>query len=124
MDEYTVDCPPGLYRLFITRQTQQIFNLKTEEDVTQEDNIKSVKKQSILDDIANRHALSDFSPLKKQIEDYPDEDIYVIYDYEFQHDKNFYLCLDTDLKEFIENVHCVFYIDYFLKNYIIIIQLT
>lgn len=81
-----------------------MFNIKTEEDVTQEDNIRSLKKQAILDDISTRHAVSDFSPLKKQIEDYPEDEILVVYDYEFQHDKNFLICLDTEIKEFINNV--------------------
>ena len=104
MDEFTVDCPPGLFKIFVTSQTQKAFNIKTEEDVTQEENIKLLKKQAIIEDIGARNAVSDFSPLKKLIEEYPDEDILVIYDYEFQHDKNFYICLSTDLKEFIENV--------------------
>lgn len=82
-----------------------MFNLKADEDVTQEDNIRSVKKQLILDDIQTRHSVSDFSPLKKQIEEYPEDEILLIYDYEFQHDKNFFICLDTSLKEIINNVN-------------------
>jgi hypothetical protein len=103
-DEYTLDCPTGLYRLFLSRATQQTLNLKADEDVTQEDNVRSVRKQLLLDDIAHKHATSDFYPFKKLIDEYPDEEICFAYDHEFQHDKNFYICLDTNLKEIINNV--------------------
>ena len=78
--------------------------MRSEEDVTQEDNIKIIQKQQIMDDLVKRQAGSDFHPIKKQIEEYPEEDILIIYDYEFQYDKNYYLCLNLELKYFIENV--------------------
>ncbi len=104
MDEYTIGCPHGLYRLFISSSVQQVLNIRADEDVTQEENIKSINKQLILDDIQKKMATSDFYPFRKLIEDYPEEDILVIYDYEFQYDKNFFLCLDPDLKIIINNV--------------------
>lgn len=104
LSEYTIDCPPGLFRLFLSGGTQAAFDLRSDEDITQEDNIRHVTKQTILDDMINKQALSDFSPLRKQIEDYPEDQIVVVYDYEFQHDKNFYICLSPSLKEIILNV--------------------
>ncbi|CAF0718048.1 unnamed protein product [Brachionus calyciflorus] len=102
-DEYTIDCPPGLYRLFLSSGTQSNLNIRSDEDITQEDNFRSIPKQAILDDIYNKQALSDFSPLRKQIEEYPEDEITLVYDYEFQHDKNFYICLNIGLKELIHN---------------------
>ncbi|RNA37716.1 WD repeat-containing 63 [Brachionus plicatilis] len=102
-DEYTIDCPAGLYRLFLSSGTQAAFNLRSDEDITQEDNFRLVPKQNILDDMVSKQAVSDFSPLRKQIEDYPEDEILVVYDYEFQHDKNFFICLSQNLKEIIQN---------------------
>jgi len=104
IDEYTQQCPPGLYRVFLTGSTQTAFNVRSEEDVTQEDNIRTIQKQQMLDDIIKRQAGSDFHPIKKFIEEYPEEDVLIIYDYEFQFDKNYYICLSLEMKYFIENV--------------------
>ena len=104
MDEYTIGCPPGLYRLFISTSAQQALNIRSDEDITQEDNIKPVAKQLLLDDITKKMATSDFYPFRKHIEEYPEEEIIIIYDYEFQYDKNFFLCFDLDLKSIILNV--------------------
>ena len=104
MDEYTICCPPGLYRMFFTGATQNLFNIRSEEDITQEDNIKTISKTEILEDIYKKNVGSDFSPVKKLVEDYPEEDILVMYDYDFQFDKNYYLCLHLDLKDIILDV--------------------
>lgn len=118
MSEYTIDCPPGLYRLFLSSGTQAAFDLRSDEDITQEDNLRHVPKQTILDDMVNKQVLSDFSPLRKQIEDYPEDEIVVVYDYEFQHDKNFYICLSPSLKEIILNVIINFF-DLEFENFLI-----
>lgn len=107
MDEYTVCCPPGLYRMFFTGATQTAFNVRSEEDITQEDNIKPITKTQILEDIYKRNVGSDFSPLRKLVEEYPEEEILCIYDYDFQFDKNYYVCLDLDLKDKIMNVSLI-----------------
>ncbi len=108
MEEFTQCCPPGLYRLFFTGATQAAFNIRSEEDIHQEDNIKTIMKSQILEDIYKKNIGSDFSPVRKQVEEYPEEEILVIYDYDFQFDKNYYLCLDLDLKEIILNVNIYF----------------
>jgi hypothetical protein len=104
IEEHTQNCPPGLYRLFISRPVQTHFNIKTDEDITQEDNMRTLSKQVILDDLQLKMGISDFAPLKKQFEEYPEDEIIIIYDYEFQYDKNFYVCLSTELKDIIKNV--------------------
>jgi hypothetical protein len=104
LDDMTTGCAPGLYRIFLSNNTQEAFHIAAEDEVTQEDNTRTISKQQILDDISKRNNLSEFFILKKQIEEYPEEDILIIYDYEFQYDKNYYLCLSLDLKFFIENV--------------------
>lgn len=103
VDEHTIDCPPGLYRIFISGKMQQALNIRSEEDVTQEDNVRTIQRQLLLDDIYLKQAGSEFSALRKQIEEYSEEEVLVVYDYDFQYDKNFYLCLNNDLKEIINN---------------------
>lgn len=98
------DCPPGMYRIFLTNATQTAFNLKADDDVTQEDNTRMIPKQQIMDELMKKNAGSDFHPLKQLIEDYQAEEIPIIYDYEFQHDKNFYVCLSDELKSFMSIV--------------------
>lgn len=104
MDEYTKGCPPGLYRIYLTPSSQQAYNLRMDEDVTQEDNIRTIQKQQIIDDIGKREAGSDFHPIKQFLESYPEEDVRIIYDYEFTYDKNFFICLSKELREIIDNV--------------------
>lgn len=103
MEEFTICCPPGLYRMFFTGATQTAFNIRSEEDITQEDNIRTIQKAQILEDIYKKNVGSDFTQVRKLVEDYPEEDILCIYDYDFQFDKNYYLCLDLSLKEIILN---------------------
>jgi len=103
IDEYTRGCPPGLYRIYLTPTSQQTYNLRMDEDVTQEDNIRTIQKQLIIDDISKREAGSDFHPIKQFLESYQNEEVTIIYDYEFTYDKNFLICLTKELKEIIDN---------------------
>ena len=66
-------------------------------------------------------ATSDFYPFRRLIEEYPEDDITVVYDYEFQYDKNFFLCLDLDLKHIINNVNLLLDFMYFKFNLCIFI---
>ncbi len=66
-----------------------------------------IPKQQIMDDITKKNAGSDFHPLKQQIDEYQGEEIPVIYDYEFQYDKNFYICLSNELKSFMSMVYLI-----------------
>jgi hypothetical protein len=83
---------------------QKELNIRSDEDVTQEDNIRTISKQAMLDDIYKKQVASDFAPVRKQLEEYPEEDVLIVYDYDFQYDKNFYVCLNNELREIINNV--------------------
>jgi hypothetical protein len=107
MEELSRECPPGLYRIFLTSTTQQQFNLRADEDVHQDDTIRYIPKQAVMDDIKQKLAVSDFYPYKSLIEEYNEDDILLIYDYEFQYDKNFYICLSSTLRENINNVSLI-----------------
>jgi hypothetical protein len=56
---------PEIYPLVLTTKTQEIFNCRIDEDVTDEQPYKLIKKEDILEDFHNRAAVSDFHPVKK-----------------------------------------------------------
>ena len=56
---------PEIYPLVLTTKTQEIFNCRVEEDMTDEQTYKLIKKEDILADLQNRAAISDFHPVKK-----------------------------------------------------------
>jgi hypothetical protein len=58
---------PGMVAIFITSMTQELFKVKPGEDVTAEKPIKLIPKADILADMFARAAVSDWSPLKQQI---------------------------------------------------------
>lgn len=51
----------------MTSKTQEIVQCRADEDVTADKPFKLVKKQDILDDMMARAGVSDFTPLKKEI---------------------------------------------------------
>jgi len=56
---------PEIYPLVLTAKTQEIFNCRIDEDMTDEQTYKLIKKEDILADLQNRAAVSDFHPVKK-----------------------------------------------------------
>ena len=52
----------------LTTKTQEIFNCRIDEDLTDEQPYKLIRKQDILADFSNRAAVSDFYPVKKVIQ--------------------------------------------------------
>lgn len=56
---------PEIYPLVLTTRTQEIFNCRADEDFTDEQPYKLIKKDEILADMLNRAAISDFYPVKK-----------------------------------------------------------
>lgn len=91
--------PEGVTPLFLSSKTQQIFHCICDEDVTQENPIKIITKQEILDDMHNRAAICDFHVLKKQILEYAGDELLVMYDYNFKYGQNFYIYLTEEAKE-------------------------
>jgi hypothetical protein len=59
--------PEGVVPLFLSSKTQEIFVLRTDEDVTAENPTKFITKQDIQADLFNRAAISDFHPIKPLI---------------------------------------------------------
>ncbi|XP_039102829.1 dynein intermediate chain 3, axonemal [Hyaena hyaena] len=90
---------PEIYPLVLTTQTQEIFNCRIDEDVTDEKPYKLIKKEDILADFKNRAAVSDFHPVKKIIQEYPGDELLVVHDKDFRYGLNFYLIGTEEGKE-------------------------
>ncbi|XP_070261594.1 dynein axonemal intermediate chain 3 [Myotis yumanensis] len=90
---------PEIYPLVLTTKTQEIFSCRIDEDVTDEQPYKLIKKQDILADFQNRAAVSDFYPVKKIIQEYPGDEILVVYDKDFEFGLNFYVIGTEEGKE-------------------------
>ena len=95
-DEAKVPIPPGVHPLFLTMSTQEKFACVEMKDCTSEKPYVYVTKKVFLDDIQFRGAISDFHPVKKQIEKYPDseeEGLAIVWDENEDYGQNFYICL-------------------------------
>lgn len=60
--------PEDIMPLFFTSKTQEIFACRADEDVSDENPFKLIKKEEIEQDFKNRAAISDFHPAKKIIQ--------------------------------------------------------
>nr|KAF6384151.1 hypothetical protein mPipKuh1_018792 [Pipistrellus kuhlii] len=90
---------PEIYPLVLTTRTQEIFSCRIDEDLTDEQPYKLIKKQDILADFQNRAAASDFYPVKKVINEYPGDEILLVYDKDFKFGLNFYIIGTEEGKE-------------------------
>ncbi|EDL82415.1 rCG28705 [Rattus norvegicus] len=90
---------PEIYPLVLTAKTQEIFNCRIDEDMTDEQTYKLIKKEDILADLQNRAAVSDFHPVKKIVLEYPGEELLLVYDKDFKYGLNFYLIGTEEGKE-------------------------
>uniref|UniRef100_A0A2K6EL97 Dynein axonemal intermediate chain 3 n=1 Tax=Propithecus coquereli TaxID=379532 RepID=A0A2K6EL97_PROCO len=90
---------PEIYPLVLTTKTQEIFNCRVEEDVTDEQPYKLINKETIFEDFKNRGAISDFYPVKKIIQEYPGDELLLVYDKDFKYGLNFYLIGTEEGKE-------------------------
>ncbi|NXF90567.1 WDR63 protein, partial [Eubucco bourcierii] len=90
---------PEIFPLVFTTKTQEIFSCRVDEDVTEENCFKLIKKEDIIQDLNTRAAISDFHPVKKVILEYPGEELLVVFDAKFQYGQNFYLVASEDAKE-------------------------
>lgn len=91
--------PNDIKPLFVATQGQQIFGCVADEDVTSDNPYKLIPKEQILQDFLNRAGVSDFKEAKSVINNYPGEELLLVYDYEFKYGQNFYLCLTEEAKE-------------------------
>lgn len=62
-----VAVPEGIVPLFFSTSSQQIFECVVDVNLTKENRHKLIPKAKILDDLKNRAAVSDFSPVKQKI---------------------------------------------------------
>ncbi|NXI18023.1 WDR63 protein, partial [Irena cyanogastra] len=90
---------PEIFPLPLTAKTQEIFNCRPDEDVTEENCFKCIKKEDIIKDMKTRAKSSDFHPLKKVILEYPGEELLVVFDPNFQYGENFYIVASEEAKE-------------------------
>uniref|UniRef100_A0A8B9GVX3 WD repeat domain 63 n=1 Tax=Astyanax mexicanus TaxID=7994 RepID=A0A8B9GVX3_ASTMX len=75
---------------------QELFGCRADEDVTGDDPYRLLKKEDIIQDMKTRAAISDFSPIKQ---DYPEDEILLVFDRDFTYGQSFYLVLTVDAKE-------------------------
>ncbi|NWI85435.1 WDR63 protein, partial [Pitta sordida] len=90
---------PEIFPLVLTTKTQDIFNCRVDEDVTEENCFKLIKKEDIIQDLTTRANISDFSPIKKVILEYPGEELLVVFDAKFKYGQNFYIVASEEAKE-------------------------
>ncbi|XP_074763348.1 dynein axonemal intermediate chain 3 [Athene noctua] len=90
---------PEIFPLVFTTKTQEIFNCRVDEDVTEENCFKLIKKEDIIQDLKKRAAISDFHPVKKAVLEYPGEEILVVFDAKFQYGQNFYFVASEEAKQ-------------------------
>ncbi|XP_037830006.1 dynein intermediate chain 3, axonemal isoform X2 [Kryptolebias marmoratus] len=90
--------PEDIFPLTLTSATQNLFGCQIDEDVTAQSPYKLLKKDDIMQDIKTRAAVSDFSPAKQIVLDYPEEEILLVFDSEFTFGQSFYLVLSPEAK--------------------------
>ena len=95
--------PDHILPIFFTGQTQGLFKCVADEDVTEENPYKLIKKADILQDFRDRAAVSDFHPAKKIVQQWPSDELLVVYDPGFQYGQNFYLITTEEQKDLILN---------------------
>ncbi|XP_028300642.1 dynein axonemal intermediate chain 3 isoform X2 [Gouania willdenowi] len=93
------DHPEDIFPLVLTSATQELFGCRADEDVTQENPYKLLKKQDIIEDIKAKGAVSDFSPVKQIVLDYPEEEVLLVFDRDFLYGQCFFLILTPEAKE-------------------------
>uniref|UniRef100_A0A4X1UBE1 WD repeat domain 63 n=2 Tax=Sus scrofa TaxID=9823 RepID=A0A4X1UBE1_PIG len=90
---------PEIYPLVLTTMTQEIFDCRVDEDVTDDQPYKLIRKEDILADFEHRAAVSDFYPVKKIVQEYPGDELLLVYDKDFKYGLNFYLIGTEEGKE-------------------------
>uniref|UniRef100_A0A4W4E163 WD repeat domain 63 n=1 Tax=Electrophorus electricus TaxID=8005 RepID=A0A4W4E163_ELEEL len=91
--------PDYIFPLVLTSATQELFCCRADVDVTGDEPHKLLRKEDILRDMKNRAAVSDFSPLKQAVLDYPEEELLLVFDQDFTYGQSFYLVLTAGAKE-------------------------
>ncbi|XP_062280826.1 dynein axonemal intermediate chain 3 [Scomber scombrus] len=95
--------PEDIFPMVLTSATQELFDCRADEDVTGDDPYRLLRKDDIIQDLKTRAAVSDFSPVKPIVLDYPEDDILLVYDRDFTYGQSFYLVLTPEAKDRILN---------------------
>ena len=90
------ELPEGAKSLFLSSKTQELFNLG---EATSERPVVIVEKADIIQDTIKRAAVSDFSPIKKKIQEYPEDQIVLIADVDYKFGENFFIILSVEAKD-------------------------
>jgi len=93
--------PLGLFPIFITSMTQNIFKIQADVDVTEENPVKLIPKVDIQSDLIARAAISDFSVIKQAILDSPLDEILVVYDPKYYYGQNYFVCVTEEAVDLI-----------------------
>ncbi|XP_015210607.2 dynein axonemal intermediate chain 3 isoform X2 [Lepisosteus oculatus] len=96
--------PEDIFPLVLTGATQELFQCRADEDVTQENPFKILRKEEILQDMKTRAAVSDFHPVKQLVLNYPGEELLLVFDRDFSYGQSFYLAGTEEAKEKILQV--------------------
>uniref|UniRef100_A0A3Q2NPG9 Dynein axonemal intermediate chain 3 n=1 Tax=Fundulus heteroclitus TaxID=8078 RepID=A0A3Q2NPG9_FUNHE len=96
--------PDDIFPLVLTSATQELFGCRADEDVTEKSPYKLLQKDDIVLDMRTRAAVSDFSPVKQIVLDYPEEEMLLVFDADFTHGQSFYLVLTPEAKNRILKV--------------------
>ncbi|TNN38214.1 WD repeat-containing protein 63 [Liparis tanakae] len=96
--------PDDIFPLVLTSATQELFGCLADADVTEESPHKLLRKDDIVQDLKTRAAVSDFSPVKQIVLEYPDAELLMVFDRDFVYGQSFYLVLTPEAKERILNV--------------------
>jgi len=91
--------PLGVYPCFLTMTTQEKFGCREREDCTLAKPFVYVTKAFFLEDIQFRGAISDFHPMKKLIEKYPEDKLMLVWDEEEWYGQNFFLVHDLKVRD-------------------------
>jgi WD40 repeat protein len=93
----------GIIPLFLTAQSQQIVKCVIDVDVTPEKMFRMIPKSDLMQDMATRLAISDFTPAKPEILAYPREELMLHYDPEYKYTQNFFLVVSPETVDSILN---------------------
>uniref|UniRef100_A0A3B5LKQ9 WD repeat domain 63 n=1 Tax=Xiphophorus couchianus TaxID=32473 RepID=A0A3B5LKQ9_9TELE len=114
LKNYSEFSPPGypedIFPLVLTSATQELFNCRIDEDVTEKSPFKLLKKDDIIDDMKRRAAVSDFSPVKQTVLAYPEEEMLLVFDSNLTYGQFFYLVLTPESKDRILKVSMQFFL--------------
>ncbi|CAL8306342.1 unnamed protein product [Lota lota] len=91
--------PDDIFPMVLTSATQALFGCRADEDLTEASPHKLLSKEDVVQDMKTRAAVSDFSPVKQFVLDYPEDKILLVFDREFTYGQSFYLVLTPEAKE-------------------------